>query len=87
MMFNIITAQNPLVIERKQPRKFDFATSAFRKGISIVYVHNINYINCILQSISLDNAALFNGRVSSLIAQMQITSMAKYLKFLYVLRE
>jgi hypothetical protein len=36
MLFNIITAQTPLIIERKQPRKFDFATSAIRKEISIV---------------------------------------------------
>jgi len=36
MLWNIITAQNPLVIERKQRRKFDFATPAIKREISIV---------------------------------------------------
>jgi hypothetical protein len=89
MLCNIITAQTPLVIEnsginlilllkRSEKKKKRFPLCQF-----LLTIHNIKWI---LQSIYLDISALLIGRASSMIAQMQIISMAKDLKFLCVLK-
>jgi hypothetical protein len=87
MPWNTNTTQNPLVIENRGINLI-FLLLRSKKMFSLckllLTIHNINYI---LQSIYLDNAALFNCRASDLIAQMQIISIAKYLKFLCVLQE
>jgi hypothetical protein len=86
VLWNVLTARNILVIENSCTNLILLllrSEKRFPMCKFLLTIHNINYI---LQNICSDNAALFNGRASGLIAQMQIISMAKYLKFVCVIR-
>jgi len=87
MLWNINTAQNPLVIENNSINLILLLLRSEERFPLCKFLLTIRNINCILQSIYLDSTALFNGLASNLIAQMQITFLAKYLKFLCVLKE
>lgn len=87
MLWNIITAQTPLVMENSGINLILLLLRSEKRCPLCKFLLTIHNINYILQSIYLDKAAVFSGRASSLKAQMQIISMAKFLKFLCVLKE